>query len=87
MYGINTLGVQCSGYTYIFCYTHLKLALLLHKTVLVTFLLASTVELENGKFEANILQALLIEETGLFGMFWCSIVDQIDFINLGTCVW
>ena len=33
------------GYIFILCYTHLKLALLLHKTVLVIFLFASTVTL------------------------------------------
>ena len=41
---INALDVQRCGYIFILCYTHLKLALLLHKTELVTFLLASTVD-------------------------------------------
>ena len=44
MCGIIAFGAQWCGYIFILYYTHLKLALLLHKTVLLTFLLASTVE-------------------------------------------
>ena len=43
MCGMNASGSQFCGHISISCYTHLKLELLLHKTVLVTFLLASTV--------------------------------------------
>ena len=43
MCGINALGVQWCGCIFMLCYTNLNLALLLHKTVLVMFLLASTV--------------------------------------------
>ena len=43
MCGINASGAQWCGYISTLCYIHLKLALLLHKTALVTFLLASTV--------------------------------------------
>ena len=45
MCGINASGAQWHGHISISCYTHLKLELLLHKTVLVMFLLASTVTL------------------------------------------
>ena len=41
--GINASSFQWSGCIFISCYTHLNLALLLHKTVFVTFLLGSTV--------------------------------------------
>ena len=43
MWGINALGAQLCSYIFILCNTHLNLALLLHKTVLKMFLLASTV--------------------------------------------
>ena len=43
MCGINASGAQWCGHISTSCYTHLKLELLLHKRVLVTFLLASTV--------------------------------------------
>ena len=43
MCGIVAYGAHWHGYIFILCYTHLKLALLLHKTKPVTFLLASTV--------------------------------------------
>ena len=36
-------GAQLCGYISILCYTHLNLAFLFHKTVLVMFLLYSTV--------------------------------------------
>ena len=41
--GINAFSLQWCGCIFISCYTHLKLALLLQKTELLTFLLASTV--------------------------------------------
>ena len=41
--GIIAYSPQAYGYIFIFSYAHLNLALLLHKIVLVTFLLASTV--------------------------------------------
>ena len=37
------MRAQWRGYISMLCYAHLNLALLLHKTVLVTFLLASAV--------------------------------------------
>ena len=43
MCGINALGVQWCGCIFMLCYANLNLALLLHKTVLVTFLLARCV--------------------------------------------
>ena len=43
MCGINALDAQWCDYILILFYVHLKLSLLLHKTVLVTFLLATTV--------------------------------------------
>ena len=43
MCGINASSYQWFGCIFILCYNHLNLALLLHKTVLVTFLLTSTV--------------------------------------------
>ena len=43
MCGINFSGAQWCGYILISCYTHLKLALLLHKTEVVMFILGSTV--------------------------------------------
>ena len=43
--GINAFSSKWHGFIFILCYTHLNLALLLHKTVLVTFLLASTVSM------------------------------------------
>ena len=39
----NASGAQWYGYTFMLFYNHLKLSLLLHETVFVTFLLASTV--------------------------------------------
>ena len=41
--GINASNAQWCGCSFISCYTLLKLALLLHNTVLITFLLGSTV--------------------------------------------
>ena len=41
--GINAYSFKLHGCIFMFCYTHLNLALSLHKTVLVTFLLGSTV--------------------------------------------
>ena len=41
--GINAYSFQLHGFIFMLCYTHLNLAFLLHKTVLVTFLLGSTV--------------------------------------------
>ena len=41
--GINASSLQWCGFIFISYYIHLKLELLLHKTVLVTSLLASTV--------------------------------------------
>ena len=43
MCGINALDAQFCDYIFILYYSHLKLSLLLHKTILVTFLLGSTV--------------------------------------------
>ena len=40
--GIDAYSFQFHGCIFMLCYTHLNLALLLHKTVLVTFLLGST---------------------------------------------
>ena len=51
MCGINDFGAQWCGHISISCYTHLKLELLLHKIVLIMFLLASTV----GDLELKIL--------------------------------
>ena len=67
-HGINALGVQWCGCIFMFCYIDLNLALLLHKTVLVTFLLASAVDMKqpidvkNNTFDkkANLLYLLLI---------------------------
>ena len=47
MCGINASGIQWFGHISRSCSTHLKLELLLHKTVLVMFLLASTVLIFN----------------------------------------
>ena len=41
--GINACSPQWCGFIFILWYAHLNLKLLLHKTVLITFLLASTV--------------------------------------------
>ena len=41
--GINAYSFQLHGCIFMLCYTHLNLAFLLHKTVIVTFLLGSTV--------------------------------------------
>ena len=43
MFGINASGAQWCGCISTLCYTHLKLFFLLHKAVLVTFLLTSAV--------------------------------------------
>ena len=47
MCGTNALDTQWCDYIFILCYTHLKLSLLLYKTVLVTFLLGSTVKIDH----------------------------------------
>ena len=52
MCGINSQSHQWRGCIFILCYTHLKLELLLHKIIFVTFLLASTVS-EGSCREAN----------------------------------
>ena len=41
--GINAYSFQLHVCIFMLCYTHLNLALLFHKTELVTFFLASTV--------------------------------------------
>ena len=41
--GINAYSYQWCGCIFMMCYTHLKLALLLHKTVLVNFPIGTTV--------------------------------------------
>ena len=43
MCGINAFATQLRGDPFILSYTNLKLALLLHKTVLVNFLMSTTV--------------------------------------------
>ena len=48
--GMNTSSPKWCGYIFTLCYTHLKLALLLHKTVLKMFLLGSTVWSYSKKF-------------------------------------
>ena len=41
--GINEYGFQLRGCIFMLCHTHMNLALVRHKIVLVTFLLGSTV--------------------------------------------
>ena len=43
MCGIDASSPQLCGCLFILCYTHLNLILLLHKTVLITFPLASAI--------------------------------------------
>ena len=43
MCSINASGAKWCGYISISCYTNLMLALLLHKTVIVNFLMSKTV--------------------------------------------
>ena len=43
--GINAFSSQWCGCIFILCYTHLKLALLLHKTAIVNFLMSTTVSM------------------------------------------
>ena len=44
MFGINDLGVQWHNDIFILQYTPLKMAVLLHKTALVNFLISTTVQ-------------------------------------------
>ena len=77
MCGINALGAQWCDYILIQCYTDLKLALLLHKTVFVTFLLASAVarycghKVEVGSKIFFILLTIIAASTYLYGMYYC----------------
>ena len=66
MCSIYASKAQWRVYILILCYTHLNLALLLHKTVLVTFLLASTVFI-HCKLELGLLGGTQIQtiEIGL----------------------
>ena len=53
MCGINALDAQFCDYIFILYYSHLKLSLLLHKTILVTFLLGSTVTWDKLKSDKD----------------------------------
>ena len=59
MYGINAFSYHWSGCIFIMCYTHLKLALLLHKTVLVNFPIGTTVDHETMDSKSNIRSSTL----------------------------
>ena len=56
--GINTFSSQWCGWIFIVCYTHLKLALLLHKTVLVNFPIATTVSKSAAQMVCRVQLAL-----------------------------
>ena len=56
--GINASSSQWCGCIFTMCYTHLNLALLFHKTVLVTFLLASTLCCFSKERHRSVIHAL-----------------------------
>ena len=53
MCGIDAFSPQWCGSIFIWCYTHLKLALLLHKTATAKYILHSTVPIYGGNFLIN----------------------------------